>query len=254
VLGLSAVAACVGEMPGPAVCSAAAPCGPGQQCVLGRCRAGGKPPVSAEARRLEFPVTDLAALCADDCSEPAEALETIRLGGGPSHHRSVLLGFAIRLPPEARVQAALLVLDPVPGCSRGPAELELTLAQVLSPWDSRTVGHSRLPTLGLPKRAAAWAAMPARALRLDVTGFIAPSAEHRKRLFGIALRVSAEGPGAACYSTGLSSGRPPRLEIYLDPEPPKGPTSGDRADAGGSDAGDGGPGSDGGDGGPERES
>jgi hypothetical protein len=96
-------------------------------------------------------------------------------------------------------------------------------------------------------RAGSISATPAQPLRRDVTELVRQWAEHRERFHGLAVLASGDGPGHACFTTGLTWGRGPRIEAYLLPPKKK---SGDAGlDDGGADGGDGGDGGDDEDGG-----
>ncbi|MBI4703030.1 MAG: hypothetical protein HY744_18085 [Deltaproteobacteria bacterium] len=223
--------ACTANLPGPEICSAAEPCGPGRSCVLGRCRPGAALPVGASAMRIDFTPERLARLTSAGAALGPGPAETIVLGRPDEGTTMLLLGFVLRLPADAKLQAALLVLQPAPGCPPETGELDLELAQVLSPWRPEDLSWARRPELGLPMRAATLRAAPPRALRLDVTELVEQWREHAGRYHGLALLARSDARSGACFGDGLGAVAGPHLELYLAPRPEGGPDAG--ADGGG---------------------
>jgi hypothetical protein len=137
------------------------------------------------------------------------------------HQPEQLRRFAVKLPPKARLQRALLVMDPMPQCTRLPGRIHLELSHVLSPWRSGSISWSRQPDLSLPMRASTVTATPPLPVRLDVTELVREWGEHRGRYYGLGLNAAGRGPGRACFTTGLTWGTGPRLEVFLAPEKKK---------------------------------
>jgi hypothetical protein len=223
--------ACGGDLPGPRICSERDPCDKGKTCVLGRCRKDKTMPISVDAPLLRFDPEDLAWLDGARAVGKSELGDRIVLGREGESSARLLMRFAVTMPPAARVQRALLELEPLPDCARRPGRMVVEVAHVLSPWRSAEVA-SPGPELGLPMRAAEVAITPAQRLRLDVTDVVKEWARHPKRYHGLALMASGDSPTGACYTTGLTNGSGPRLSIFLWPELPD---AGADADADGGD-------------------
>jgi hypothetical protein len=244
--GLWVLATCGGELPGPRVCGGPELCPAAEACVLGRCRSPAKSPVSYEAELQVFEPADVARLSAREQSTEVGESDIIVLGDPDEGESLLLLRFALTLPSLGRLEAAVLRLDPMPSCGAMPADVQLELCHVLSPWRSDTVRWTRRPSLGLPMRATILASTAPRPFRLDVTELVRQWAEHPERYHGLGLLASGAGPGHACFASGLRTARGPRLEIYLTPLPDAGADAGDagRADGGDAsrDAGEGGAG------------
>ena len=185
--------------------------------MLGRCQPPGRSPISQDAKRLLFAPIDWVKLSARREAQGPTDSEVITLGDPASGDELLLLRFAVKLPPRARVQRAIVVLDPMPQCASRPAEIRLELSQVLSSWRSQSLSWSRQPQISLPMQVATVRALPARPLRLDVTGQLRQWQEHPHRHHGLGLSAAGTGPGMACYTAGLTAGRGPRLEVYLAP-------------------------------------
>ena len=221
-LAIGLIWACVGELPGPPICSGQSVCGKGHTCVLGRCRQAKQLPVSKKAAVVRFEPEAYVLLRDTEDAEPAEGAREAIVLGGPEHPATImLLRFAVKLPDQAEIQSALLVLDALPKCGGRPGKISLELAHVLSAWEPQAVSFNRRPELSIPMKAATAHATPPRPLRLDVTQLVAEWRDHRSRYHGLALLATRDSGAGACYSTGLSWGRGPRLEIYLKPKPKK---------------------------------
>ena len=203
---------------GATVCSERRPCPSGQSCVMGRCRKKATMPVSTDAPRSTFEPADLAWISADGVRGPDEVGETFVLGKRSDRDAMLLMRFAIALPDDARLQRAVISLDPMPQCVRRPGRIEIEVAHVLSPWRSSQLTAGNQPKLGLPMRLAETSATPAKPLRIDVTEIVQAWKEHRKRYHGVALSASGESDSGACYTTGLAYGVGPRLDLYFWPD------------------------------------
>jgi hypothetical protein len=215
-LGL-AVSMCTAELPGPTSCTSGSECSGKDSCVLGRCQPPGRPPVSLDAERLLFGPIDWVKLSAKQEPQAPTDGEVITLGDPAAGSELLLLRFATKLPPGARVQRAFVVLAPMPQCASRPAAIRLELSHVLSSWRSESLSWSRQPKLGLPMRVATVRTLPARPLRLDVTDLLRQWQSHPNRHHGLGLSAAGTGPGKACYTAGLTGGHGPRLEVYLAP-------------------------------------
>jgi hypothetical protein len=216
-----AVSTCTAELPGASTCTSGSECGTKEICVLGRCQPSGRPPVSQDSERLLFAPVDWVKLSANEQPQAPADSELITLGDPAAGGELLLLRFSVKLPTTARVQRALVVLDPMPQCASRPGQIRLELSQVLSSWRSESLSWSRQPKIGLPMQVATIRTLPARPLRLDVTGLLRQWQNHPRRHHGLGLSAVGTGPGRACYAAGLTTGHGPRLEVYL--APPKRP-------------------------------
>jgi len=217
-----ALANCVAEVPGPALCGGDARCASGEACVLGRCRGSASAPVPAEAERVVLPPLAIAKVSEHDQGARGADADVIVLGDEREGETLLLLRFSPKLSAGAKLVMAVLVLEPMAACRARPGIIELGLSQVLSPWSGATPRWSRKPELSLPMRAPAFSSTPARPLRIEVTALVAEWLEHPSRYYGLGLTASATGPGSACFASGRRAGLGPRLELYVTPAPPKG--------------------------------
>ncbi len=195
-------------------------------------------PISTDAERLTFRPEDLAWITGSGIVAPPELGPTIRLGKR-GETETLLMRYSVELPEDGKVQRALLVLDPLPDCAPRPGRIALELAHVLSPWRSAELTRGNQPRLDLPMRLADTRATPAQPLRIDVTEIVRRWAKHRKRYHGIALIANGTSDTGACFTTGLTWGEGPRLQIFLRPDAPADGGADADGDAGDdSDAGD----------------
>jgi hypothetical protein len=220
---------CGGKLPGPRICSERAPCGAGKTCVLGRCRVEGTSPVSARAPRLSFEPEDIGLMAGDKALPRAELGPAIALGQRDAS-ALLLMRFAVKIPASSRLERALVVLEPLPDCTRRPGRVVIEVAHVLAPWSSADLRHHRVPKMTVPMHAATVSATPARALRLDVTELVREWRAEPERYHGLALLASGDSDTGACYTSGLGWGVGPRLEVYLVPKEEK-DAGADAADA-----------------------
>ncbi|MEZ4445639.1 MAG: DNRLRE domain-containing protein [Polyangiaceae bacterium] len=210
--------------------------------MLGRCREPKTMPVSTDATRLELEPKDFAMVGAEGLATADTIGESIVFGRA-GETRELWLRFALDLPDGARVQRALLVLDALPECRRRPGLVSFEVAQILERWSSASATPARRPRTSLPMRAGELSVTPPQPLRLDVTELVrawrAPHAES----FGLALRAEGSSESGACFSSGLSWGKGPRLVVFLWPEEDG---AGGGGGAGGGEDGGGGAGGSGG--------
>jgi uncharacterized membrane protein YgcG len=240
--------ACSASLPGPRICSGRAPCDEDRSCVLGRCRDAGTMPISTDAPRLTFAPADLAYIADGLVQGPDQLDETIVLGQR-DQPRTLLMRFAVQWPDGERLQRALLVLEPMPRCPRRPGRLRLSLAHLTEPWTSKGLSLGRLPDRSLPMSAGSIGATPAQPLRLDVTEIVRAWDAHDKRYHGLALSAEGDSDSGACFTTGLTVGHGPRLEVYLWPDEDAGKGGAGGSEGAGGAGGAGGVGGAGGSGG-----
>ncbi len=173
-------------------------------------------PVSTKAERLVFLPEDLAWMRGSTIVGSTDLGPTITLGKrGQSD--TLLMRYSIELGQIARVQRALVVLDPMPDCVRRPGRIALELAHVVSPWRSAQLTRGNQPRLDLPMALPDTAATPARPLRIDVTEVVRAWAKDRKRFHGLAIIANGTSDTGACFTSGLTWGESPRLQIFLRP-------------------------------------
>jgi hypothetical protein len=184
-------------------------CGPQASCIAGRCVAHGATPAVDTARRLLFPPVDVAYIRRDvDAHDAASAV----LGGARDRGAAVFLRFAARLPPEAQVLEAYLLLERTSDIEGDPVSVVLHAARIVAPWDARSISWARPPRVqevGAPVTRVSATAGPL--VRLDVR----PLVQHWRRRsgedFGLAV-VADDGTG-----TGMAFALVPAQAQERDP-------------------------------------
>ena len=226
LVGLVALAGCAA----PArMCAQGADCGSASSCVAGRCVARGAVVSIATARRLVFDPIDVGYVRRGGppaWPQPGAARPPVAVLGGREGGLA-LLRFAVRLPPEAHVVEAYLLLDRAPGVAPDPDPVALHLAPIVGAWDGQSLTWAlqpRVEEVGSPvTRVLPAAAGP---VRLDVRAIV-----ERWRTSGAAsdggvavVAAPAAGDAAAGVAlalgplSGLSGGDAsygPRLELYV---------------------------------------
>jgi len=203
---------CTAETLGGRVCAAG--CEAGTTCVAGRCRAADAPPSPVNSRRILLEPTDLAVIASSTASG-AELPDAVALGRAEDGTVELLLRFSAAFREGTEVMSAFVLLEPAPGAQAQATPTSVEMARILEPWQPTTVSWGRQPRLAIPALASVTPAPPDRPLRVDVTQLVR---EWKKRMpddHGIALLVRGNSPVGTPYSTGMSFGHGPRLEVYL---------------------------------------
>jgi len=168
------------------MCTGEADCGAQASCVAGRCVAHGATPAIDTARRLLFLPTDIAYLRSDTDTRDAV---TGALGSSGALRAVVLLRFSARLPPEANVLEAYVVLERAADSDADPRPISLYAARIAEAWDSRGVSWARQPRIeeaGAPVTRVRPSA--GRLVRLDVRALVQRWRRRSGEDFGIAVR------------------------------------------------------------------
>lgn len=214
----AAGAGCVRSPPGPAVCGPSAPCAAeGATCTLGRCRTKKDPLLAlGDAKRLVLAPDEIALVSAKGPSGGGAGLpEAVSFGREATGSATLLLHFGVPIKDKAEVKAAFLVLEPLPGATPPASPVSIELARIVEPWQADFVSWGRQPGLALPERGSVVGATALGPLRLDVTHIVRAWAERRPEDRGLAVVAEPGDAYGATYSLGVSSGRAPRLEVYV---------------------------------------
>lgn len=217
---LAALSGCAGARP-PAMCTRT--CDEGYDCVAGEClRIGSRPDVEAldkfglyKARRLVLPAADVLRLAPGDTEGEVPRVAT--LGRARDGASLLLLRFALDLPPDATVIDAHVILDRAPASASDPGPIALHAAQIVDPWDARSVAWGRAPhlvELGAPRSIVDAART---SVRIDVRTIVSRWRRHAPDDRGIAIvadRVSATGlTFALADGAGGTDERPPVFPV-----------------------------------------
>ncbi len=203
------------------LCAGEKECGVDSACVAGLCLRRGTVPAFEGARRWVLSPVEVACAAEPEIAE-CGAAETVSFGRADGA-ATVLLRFAVALPPESRVLEAFVLLDRASDIEVDPAPIFLHAERVVSPWNGASVARSPRPRLrdaGLP-----WTkVMPSgpQTVRIDVRSVIADvSRSDREGLAAgreLGIGIVAQGSSFTGLAFALASGRHgrgPRLELYV---------------------------------------
>jgi hypothetical protein len=141
--------------------------------------------------------------------------DAIAIGRASNGSLVVLLRFVASWRDDAEVTSAFLLLDPLENAPPARSSTNLGVAQILEPWSAETATWGRQPRLGVPEVSAIVPATFTPRLRVDVTSLVRRWPKRAEDDHGIALLAEGKDPFGAVYSTGLSHGAGPRLEVYV---------------------------------------
>jgi hypothetical protein len=227
LLGVSCV-------PQPRMCAAESECGGRASCVAGRCVAQGATAAIDNGRRLLFAPVDAAYVPRNPCcgDDGAGALDLATLGRTRDGGALALLRFDVRLPPEAALLEAYVLLERATDVDADPVLIDLHAARVVDPWDSASVTWARAPRLeevGAPITRVSAGSGPL--VRLEVRDLVQRWRRRGHDDFGVAVvadGTSATGVAFAWRARDAASApvgtetkaetRPeagPRLELYV---------------------------------------
>ena len=202
---------------GPAaeVCSPGT-CGAGLACVVGRCRTSDASPSPTDTQRLLLPPRDVAILTSRGTSGAGSDLPAVlAFGRAGEGSLVVLLHFTATWRDDADVVGAFLLLDPLEGVVPPSNPIPIEVARILDPWSPSTVSWGRQPRLALPALAAVIRPPAPRPLRINVTEMVRSWKQRRADDHGIALLADGRDPFGSPYSTGVTGGVGPQLEVYV---------------------------------------
>jgi hypothetical protein len=136
--------------------------------------------------------------------------------GGPLGRSALYLKFRGEWRTHGVPVQAFLTLSPRAASASSDIPLTLEAWRISADWQPAALQcWSDKPSLAPPYARVKVTASPSRELRIDVSELVRFAAQNPERDFGIAVIGSgSEGPGQS-FSSGLSGGQAPRLEVYL---------------------------------------
>jgi hypothetical protein len=214
-------------------------CAAPSACVIGRCRPADAAPVSADATRLVLAPTAIAVVSSGGGGGGDALPEAFTLGRAADGRVVLLLRFEPIRREGAVVERAFLVLDPLEGAPPPTGAATIDVSRIGEPWDPAIVSYGRIPRIDVPARAGVAPPRPAPAprpsapapavgpaaaaaslasarapLRVEVTELVRADARGRSS-HGLALTAVGDDAVGATFTTGLSRGRAPRLEVFV---------------------------------------
>jgi hypothetical protein len=136
--------------------------------------------------------------------------------GDPRGPSALFLQFPAEWRAHGAPRKAYLALEPLAGQATEAEPVRVEAWRVRSGWRAKDLQRwSDKPELAPPYASATTSSSPARPLRVDVTALLRFAADHPDLDRGIAL-ISWSGSGhGASFTTGISGGAAPQLEVYL---------------------------------------
>jgi hypothetical protein len=205
---LIAIALLGGCHTGAEPCTTSGSCSSASECLANRCRPRGSDPVAPDSERIVLAPTVLRVVSEQGAAAPTAVVfgsETL----GPE---TLYLQFPRAATRTRTLDAAFLLLEPMPGTAAADASIDVQVHRISEDWQPSAVTHIRRPKLGPPSSSGL---ARAATLRVDVTPLVRHLLEHPRQDHGMAV-VSAGGHGhGVSFSTGFQAGLGPRLELYL---------------------------------------
>ncbi len=197
----------------PEPCIGPGSCAAGTECLANRCvPAGGEPVDATTERRVAEPL----AMAVVSSAHHDATLPSAVTFGGVDGDVALYLRFAA-LWRGAHVDAAFLLLEPMPGALLGAADVPVDVWRVDSAWQPASLGWLAQPRLAQPASRGLARAAPPQTLRIDVTAQVRYLARHPASDHGLVVRGRTSMPPGASFATGVAGGRAPRLEVYVRP-------------------------------------
>jgi hypothetical protein len=190
--------------------------------VAGRCVAQGATAAIDNGRRLLFAPVDAAFVPRNRCcgDDGASGADLATLGRTRDGGALALLRFDVRLPPEAVLLEAYVVLQRATDVDADPVLIDLHAARIVDPWDSGSVTWARAPRLeevGAPVTRVS--ADAGSLVRLEVRDLVQRWRRRSPDDFGVAVvadGTSATGVAFAWRAREAASPQSgPRLELYV---------------------------------------
>jgi hypothetical protein len=191
-------------------CTTPGVCGEGRECLANRCVRIGSDPVRLDSERFVLRPTSLRVLSDGRAETPSSV--TFGSWRGSS---ALYLHFEPAIAQRHTIDAAFLLLDPMPAPLASTEAVELHAWRIAQPWPRSRQMTAAAPELDPPHSRAFAHPGSSATLRVDVTSIVKVLAADPHHDFGLAL-VASQGRGhGASYTTGLSLGQGPRLEVYV---------------------------------------
>ncbi len=205
--GAFALAAAPACTPPPRMCAAEGDCGAHGACVAGRCVAQGATAAIDNARRLLFSPVDQAyvrrnAVGGGGNGNGNGSATVATLGRASDGGALALLRFDARLPPEATVLEAYLLLERATDVDADPATIAVHAVPIREAWDSRSVSWATAPrTEELGAGAPVTRVFPAAGafVRLDVREIVAAWRRRGRAEFGVAVQAEGVTPTGVSF-------------------------------------------------------
>jgi hypothetical protein len=213
VLGLAlALASCA---PRAEPCASAGTCPVGQECLANRCVVAGGEPVAPDTQRITLEPVEMAVVSAKTAPRARTLPGVVTFGSDADGATALYLEFPDSWRRARRIEAAFLVLEPMPGTAPAASDVDVELWRVRGHWTEKRLSWLDQPERVPPQSAGIARSTPPSPLRIDVTELCRFLHAHREAEVSFAIE-SGDGAGSgASFATGASGGRAPRLEVYV---------------------------------------
>ncbi len=200
---------------GPEPCASAGTCPEGQECLANRCVVAGGDPVPADSQRLVVEPERMAVVSAKSEPRAGEIPPAVAFGSRADGAIALYLAFPPVWRRAKHVEAAFLVLEPMPGTVPASDDVEVEAWRVQKSWEPDKLRYLAKPPLAPPMSAGIARSAPPSVLRIDVTDLVRYLKKHAANDHGLALVSGSDRGAGASFATGMAGGRAPRLEVYV---------------------------------------
>jgi hypothetical protein len=198
--------ACVSH---PTPCAAANACSDGLECLANRCVPVGGEPVPQQDQRqlLQLEQVGVWSRAQRDHGLPP----TVVLGEAGDNSSRFILRFAAP-SPALQIDAAFLLLYPLPDAPPAGRDLQFQFHPLSAPWsgDGAPQQDGRIAAVGRMQPAAPFP------LRIDVTELVQRMQQSPRQNYGFLIDTDTTTLPGASYQTGTAGGAP-QLEVYAHP-------------------------------------
>lgn len=213
---VASLASCAARLEDGRPCAEPGTCESGRTCVAGRCRPSETAPSPPDSLRVVLKPAGLAVIASSDSGGGGPDLpETIALGRDSSGTVVMLFRFVPTWHEDAEVMSAFIVLDPIEGGPPATRPTTFEMARIVDAWRPEAASWGRQPRLAVPKTAGSVLPHGALPVRIDVTPLVRDWVKRKPDDFGIALLAHGDDVYGTAFSTGVSRGAGPRLEVYV---------------------------------------
>jgi len=183
--------------------------------LANRCVPVGGDPVLSDTTRIVLRPSGMAMVSSSQNAEPPVLAPAFTFGSRVIGSAALYLRFEPRWRSARRVDAAFLLLDPMPGSLPSTTDVPIEAWRVGAEWDGASLTWLDKPALLPPQSQALARSTPPSRLRIDVTEIVRYLKEHPRSDRGLALKAPAMDAAGASFSSGSSGGEGPRLELYV---------------------------------------
>jgi hypothetical protein len=170
--------------------------------------------VSADSLRLVAEPAKIAVISSRARPRADSLPPAVTFGGSAEGAAALYLVFPPVWRKAKHIEAAFVVLDPMPGTLPSNEDVTVEAWRVRERWDPSELSWIKQPGLTPPSSSGIARSSPPSPLRIDVTAIVSHLYSHGESDFGMVVKSGSGDAGGASFATGASGGRAPRLEVY----------------------------------------